>query len=70
MEANLGDFPPPTLVPVVSRQSLGRFRARLQSVSSSSEGKDEEGMSVINTARLPATRPGRGEINRRDTEGG
>lgn len=36
MEANLGDFPP--LAPVVSRQSLGRLRARLQSVPAPGRG--------------------------------
>lgn len=58
METNLGDFPRLLLE---SRQSLGRPRARLQSVPAPRDKRDK--------AQL-ATQPGRGEINRRDTEGG
>ena len=70
MEANLGDFPP--LAPVVSRQSLGRLRARLQSVPSPENEGPVRGwmMREINKAVLFTTRPDRGEINRRDTRGG
>lgn len=47
----LGDFPHPPQTPVVSRQSLGRLRARLQSVPGAREprGRMSMGMSEINT---------------------
>lgn len=58
----------------MSRQSLGRLRARLQSVPAPgsrgpAEGMDEQGPSEINRAVLLATQSDRGEINRRGRRG-
>lgn len=49
-------FPPPPLAPVVSRQSLGRLKARLEcSRAREPRGWMNVGLSVINTVMFLAT---------------